>query len=40
MKQNPEQTMLSFSWSLYWRLYVMIFGVAFAIGFISALASR
>jgi len=37
MEENPEQTMLGFSWSLYWRLYVMILAICFGIVIISAI---
>ena len=37
MKKYPDQTILSFAWSLYWRLFVVIFTIAFIIGFISGL---
>ena len=26
-EENPDQTMLGFSWSLYWRLQIIIAGI-------------
>lgn len=40
MKDNPDQTMLGFFWSLYWRFYVVIFGVVIVIEILALLLNK
>jgi hypothetical protein len=35
LEENPNQTMLGLSWSLYWRLYSVILGIAVIIALLS-----